>query len=153
MRLPDVHRSRAVLIGVSEFLHLPRLPSVASNLQGLSACLGDTDLWGLPKSHCAMVAQPTSSADIIDPVEEAAVKPTILYSYTMPATALLTAGTGSCFSRWRARLRGGLTPRHHTNGFAGQLSTAGPTGASSSSIVAIAGWRSGPWGKIGRAHV
>ena len=72
MQLPDIHRSRAVLIGVSDFLHLPPLPSVASNLRGLTTCLGDTDLWGLLESNCIIVAQPTSSGEIIDSVEEAA---------------------------------------------------------------------------------
>jgi Tol biopolymer transport system component len=74
MTLPDPGRSRAVLIGVSEFTTLEPLPAVANNLTALASCLQDRDLWGLPDQHCQVVAQPDTPEMVAEAVHAAAEK-------------------------------------------------------------------------------
>lgn len=57
-RLPDPHRSRAVLVGTHTFDNLDDLASVANNLVGLREALTDPELWGLPERACAVIEQP-----------------------------------------------------------------------------------------------
>lgn len=72
--LPDPDRSRAVLIGASRFTDpaLDDLPAVRNNLDGLATCLRDSALWGLPPTHCTVVADPKSSIALVDPIHDAA---------------------------------------------------------------------------------
>jgi TPR repeat protein len=66
MRLPDPARSRAVLIGVSEFAdqNLPDLPSVRNNLTALATVL--TSQWsiGLARERCEVVLNPPDVASV-----------------------------------------------------------------------------------------
>ncbi|MCG7523284.1 caspase family protein [Streptomyces sp. OfavH-34-F] len=64
--LPDPSGTRAVLIGVSEYGHLPALPGVANNLAGLKALFTAPDLLGLPEEHCTVLNGPWVSPDAID---------------------------------------------------------------------------------------
>ncbi|MER8039231.1 caspase, EACC1-associated type [Streptomyces hydrogenans] len=70
--LPDPATSRAVLIGTSSYDHFEDIPAVSNNLRGLSAFLTSGDGWGLPASHCPVVADPRTSSDIVDAVQKAA---------------------------------------------------------------------------------
>lgn len=67
MRLPDPATSRAVLIGVHDYEHLPPLESVKNNLNRLRDALTDPELWGLPKEHCKVLPQPLGSVDSAGP--------------------------------------------------------------------------------------
>lgn len=103
--LPDPDRSRAVLIGASQFSdpELPDLPAVRNNLDGLAACFRDPALWGLPAAHCTLVADPESGVALIDAIHDAAAEAedTLLIYYAghglvHPRTlGLLLAVTGS----------------------------------------------------------
>lgn len=74
--LPDPSRSRAVLIGVSEYTRMPAIPAAANNVAALSAVLTDTGRWGLPAEHCRVVVDPVTAQDILEPIHEAAVAAT-----------------------------------------------------------------------------
>lgn len=71
IRLPDPAASRAVLIGTAAYQHMEQLPSVAANIRDLADTLGDATLWGLPREHCALVADPADPAAMLDPVYQA----------------------------------------------------------------------------------
>ena len=68
----DPERSRAVLIGVSEYTALPDLPAVRNNLDGLKRALGNPQVWGLPERNCVVLADPWDAEQIVDAVERAA---------------------------------------------------------------------------------
>ncbi|MER7542466.1 SAV_2336 N-terminal domain-related protein [Spirillospora sp. NPDC127506] len=70
--VPDPERSRAVLIGVSEYAALPDLPAVRNNLNGLKELLCDPQVWGLPEHNCVVLTEPRSETDILNAVERAA---------------------------------------------------------------------------------
>lgn len=70
--LPEPLRSAAVIAGVAEYAHLPPLPAVARNRARLREALEDPGVWGLPSKQCHEVADPASSAELIDPVIRAA---------------------------------------------------------------------------------
>lgn len=70
--LPDPARSRAVLIGVSSYVHLEPLPAVANNLPALADILTSRGSWNLPPVHCTVVAEPESTPAMLDAVEQAA---------------------------------------------------------------------------------
>ncbi|MFF7127973.1 caspase family protein [Streptomyces sp. NPDC008240] len=72
MDLPDPERSRAVLIGVHTYRHLPDLPTVRNNLRRLAELLRDPELWGLPEGHCVVLENPESPRDVLNAVHEAA---------------------------------------------------------------------------------
>ncbi|MFI1851208.1 caspase family protein [Streptomyces sp. NPDC020480] len=74
MHLPDPATSRAVLIGVHDFEHLPPLKSVANNLNRLRDALTDPELWGLPKEHCTVLRQPQYGVQVVDAIAEAVDK-------------------------------------------------------------------------------
>lgn len=71
--LPEPHASRAVLIGTSAYAMsaLPNLPSVENNLLAFSEVLLSSRVWGLPIENCAVVHNPVSIAEMLDPVLEA----------------------------------------------------------------------------------
>jgi caspase domain-containing protein len=66
--VPDPYQSRVVLIGVSAFEQLPQLPTVRNNLGGLAAVLRDPEVWGIPDSHCSVVADPHDATGLLDPL-------------------------------------------------------------------------------------
>ncbi|BAL90823.1 hypothetical protein AMIS_56030 [Actinoplanes missouriensis 431] len=70
--LPDPHRSRAVLVGVSAYDHLEALPAVERNLSALSELLTAPNLWGLRTQHCVTLHNPQSDEDVLDAVNTAA---------------------------------------------------------------------------------
>lgn len=70
--LPDPRRSAAVVVGVGEYTDLPQLPAVAGNRTGLTKALADPAVWGLPAKQCHVVADPPTSAAMVDPVIRAA---------------------------------------------------------------------------------
>jgi putative transcriptional regulator len=63
-RLADPSVSRAVLIGTARYDHLPDLPSVANNLDGLAAALADEVLWGLPTDNCRLLVDPVTPREV-----------------------------------------------------------------------------------------
>ncbi|MBO4259621.1 caspase family protein [Streptomyces griseorubiginosus] len=70
--LPDPALSRAVLIGVSSYVHLEPLPAVANNLPALAHVLTSSGSWDLPEGHCTVVAEPDSTPAMLDAVQQAA---------------------------------------------------------------------------------
>ncbi|MEE4543840.1 caspase family protein [Streptomyces sp. V4-01] len=74
MELADPQRSFAVLIGAARYAApaLEDLPAVANNLTGLRDLLQDPQVWGLPESHCTLIPEPASPADVLDGVHAAA---------------------------------------------------------------------------------
>jgi putative AlgH/UPF0301 family transcriptional regulator len=71
-QLADPQVSSAVLIGVAEYDHLPRLPSVENNLASLKRLLTDQFLWGLPAERCRVVANPAVPSEIETALRDAA---------------------------------------------------------------------------------
>ncbi|MDX3851765.1 caspase, EACC1-associated type [Streptomyces sp. AK02-01A] len=76
MILPDPHRSRAVLIGVSDYAAMPGLPSVRNNVDAVRHVLTGAASWNLPAEHCAVVHNPRTTEELVDPVLEAAEEAT-----------------------------------------------------------------------------
>lgn len=76
-RLSDPSISRAVLIGTARYDHLPAIPSVANNLDGLAATLADEVLWGLPPENCRILVDPVTPREVDLALSEAggAVRP------------------------------------------------------------------------------
>ncbi|MEU5994675.1 SAV_2336 N-terminal domain-related protein [Spirillospora sp. NPDC047418] len=70
--LADPERSRAVLIGVSDYGSLPDLPAVRNNLVGLKDLLSDPLVWGLPARNFVVLEQPHHQNVVLDAVERAA---------------------------------------------------------------------------------
>ncbi|MBM7773430.1 hypothetical protein JOD54_003634 [Actinokineospora baliensis] len=70
--VPDPARSRAVLIGVGDYKNLPALPTATAALGGLHSVLTSPD--GLALSHCAVLANPTSAAEIVRVLDQAAAE-------------------------------------------------------------------------------
>ncbi|MEV5560727.1 caspase family protein [Nonomuraea wenchangensis] len=71
-RVPDPALSRVVLIGTAHYDFLPALASVEDNLLSLADVLTAEEVWGLPADHVTIVADPVTSADMLDPVVRAA---------------------------------------------------------------------------------
>ncbi|MFD0689990.1 caspase, EACC1-associated type [Actinomadura fibrosa] len=76
--LPDPSASRAVLIGTSRYTHpsLGDLPAVTANLAALAGLLRSPEVWGLPASHCVVVADPATAAEMMGPIVRAAAEAT-----------------------------------------------------------------------------
>jgi uncharacterized metal-binding protein len=74
MRLPDAHRSRAILIGTSVYrsAELTPLAAVRNNLEGLRRVLTDPALGGFTRDRCVIVPDPTSSSAVYVPLKAAA---------------------------------------------------------------------------------
>ncbi|MFC4111708.1 caspase family protein [Nonomuraea zeae] len=70
--VPDPSRSRVALIGTARYDLLPALASVEDNLLSLAEVLTAHEVWGLPAAHVAIVPDPLTSADLLDPVVRAA---------------------------------------------------------------------------------
>lgn len=71
-RLADPSISRAVLIGTARYDHLPDVPAVANNLDGLAAALADEVLWGLPPCNCRILLDPVTPREVDLALSEAA---------------------------------------------------------------------------------
>jgi putative transcriptional regulator len=63
-RLSDPRQSRVVLVGSSTYAQLQPLPTVATNLTGVSDVLTDPDLWGLPSANCHVVSDPSTPQEV-----------------------------------------------------------------------------------------
>ncbi|MEV7238849.1 caspase family protein [Streptomyces sp. NPDC051020] len=76
--LPDPNTSRAVLIGTWRYTDpaLTNLPAVAENLTALDRLLCDPGIWGLPETHCTVIPNPATAAEVVDPIIEAAEQAT-----------------------------------------------------------------------------
>jgi predicted restriction endonuclease len=82
VKLPDAAKSRAVLIGPSQYKFMPELPAVANNLTGLHEALCNQDIWGIPPQYCKKVSEPIDRIAMLDSVREASLAATdtlILY--------------------------------------------------------------------------
>ncbi|MEV5879686.1 caspase family protein [Streptomyces sp. NPDC052101] len=55
---------------------LTNLPAVAENLTALDRLLRDPGIWGLPETHCTVIANPVTAAEAMDPIIEAAAQAT-----------------------------------------------------------------------------
>ncbi|WP_370962207.1 caspase family protein [Amycolatopsis sp. cg9] len=74
--LPDPGASRAVLVGVSDYAPLEKLPAVRNNLKTLREVFTDPELWGLPAAHCVSLPDPTSVDEVLEAVHAAAAEAT-----------------------------------------------------------------------------
>jgi DNA-binding CsgD family transcriptional regulator len=74
--LPDPLLSRAVLVGVGGYRDLPSLSAVGNNVRSLKDILCADRFWGLQGTHCAVVEDPLTAADMLDPVVAAAADAT-----------------------------------------------------------------------------
>nr|WP_280923499.1 PQQ-binding-like beta-propeller repeat protein [Streptomyces palmae] len=74
--LPDPALSRAILIGAHSYRKLPDLPPVEQNLMGLRQALEHPSVWGLPTSHCTVVAQPEHAQTALDALHDQAPRAT-----------------------------------------------------------------------------
>jgi hypothetical protein len=70
--LPDPSRAYAVLIGVAAYRRMAELPAVINNLHALARLFTDSDVWGLPTDHCAVIADPPTVTAALDPIHDAA---------------------------------------------------------------------------------
>ncbi|MET8504137.1 caspase family protein [Streptomyces sp. NPDC004787] len=68
MNIPDPNKTRAILIGVSEYSNLTKLPTVRNNVVALHAILTGSDSWGLPDDHCVTVHDPRTPEELVDPI-------------------------------------------------------------------------------------
>ncbi|MEU9454611.1 esterase-like activity of phytase family protein [Streptomyces sp. NPDC048277] len=68
----DPERSVCVLIGVDDYRHLDKLRSVQHNLTELQAALMDPSIWGIPGNRIRKIANPSSPAELVGPITEAA---------------------------------------------------------------------------------
>ncbi|MEU3841064.1 caspase family protein [Streptomyces sp. NPDC028635] len=107
--LPDPALSRAVVAGVSSYSKLESLPAVANNLRDLADALMSPLSWELPAEHCIVVAEPSTSHDLLDPICHAAAeaKDTLLVYF---AGHGLIDGRGDLF----LGLPGSVHGRSHT---------------------------------------
>ena len=64
-------RTKVVLIGGSTYTDLPHLRAVAANLDGLSRCFLDANILGVGRRNLAIVRDPVSASEVIDPIEAA----------------------------------------------------------------------------------
>jgi ActR/RegA family two-component response regulator len=71
-KLPDPLRSHAVLIGVGNYRNLSPLPAVHNNLTALATAFQSDRVWGLPSQHCAIVKDPETIEEMLDPLVDSA---------------------------------------------------------------------------------
>ncbi|GAA5207689.1 hypothetical protein GCM10023323_24230 [Streptomyces thinghirensis] len=73
----DPSRSRAVLIGTSNFAEparWPRLPAVESNIEDLRRTLTHPRLWGLAQEHCTTFLNATDAGAVAEVISTAAME-------------------------------------------------------------------------------
>ncbi|MFD9336446.1 caspase family protein [Streptomyces sp. NPDC060028] len=76
MTLPNPQASRAVLIGVGDYTHLPKLTTVRQNIAALAQILTSKTSWNLPPENCITVHDPKTPEDLVDPVHQGAQEAT-----------------------------------------------------------------------------
>ncbi len=76
--LPDPNASRVVLIGTGRYAsnQLPDIPAARNNLFALAEAFRSKRVWGLPHGSCVVVADPSTSVEMLDPVAAAAAEAT-----------------------------------------------------------------------------
>lgn len=81
--LPDPQLSRAVLVGVADYVNLSALDAVRNNLADLADALSADTVWGLPPENCLVVPDPASATQLLDPLSNAAriATDTLLFYY------------------------------------------------------------------------
>jgi Caspase domain len=72
--LPDPAKSRAVIVGSSDYRRLDALPSVANNVSEIAALLIDDWLWGLAPEHCVTIPDPHHPSQVLDALAAAAAE-------------------------------------------------------------------------------
>ncbi|MGW4285948.1 caspase, EACC1-associated type [Streptomyces sp. NPDC004673] len=68
MTLPNPQDSQVVLIGVSEYTHLPNLPAVANNIEALRQIFTSRISWDLASENCTVVHNPRTPEEFVDPI-------------------------------------------------------------------------------------
>lgn len=83
MTLPDPDQSRAVLVGVSNYSAMPKLPAVHNNVEALRYSLTGPASWNLPFQHCISVHDPKNTEELVEPILEStrAATDTLLVYY------------------------------------------------------------------------
>ncbi|MGC0403359.1 hypothetical protein RKD27_006003 [Streptomyces sp. SAI-126] len=83
MTLPDPDQSRAVLVGVSNYVAMPKLPAVRNNVEALRYSLTGAASWNLSFQNCIAVHDPANTEELLDPLSESAhaAKDTLLFYY------------------------------------------------------------------------
>lgn len=75
MDMSDPTRSRAVIVGVGDYSHLPKLPSVCTSANAVAELFCDKRVWGLQSSdHCRVLINPQSGEEVLDVIQDAAVE-------------------------------------------------------------------------------
>jgi hypothetical protein len=75
MVMSDPTRSRAVIVGVGDYSHLSKLPSVCASANAVAELFRDKRVWGLQSSdHCRVLIDPQSSEEVLDVIQDAAVE-------------------------------------------------------------------------------
>ncbi|MFF5439013.1 caspase family protein [Streptomyces achromogenes] len=72
MALPDPGASRAVLVGVDKYRHLPSLRPVGRGRDRLAELLRDPTVWGLEQRHVTVLGAQASRDDILTAIKQAA---------------------------------------------------------------------------------
>lgn len=75
MALPDPHRSRAVLVGISDYAHadLAAMPAADAGAEHLARLLRDPSVWGLPQEHVTVLGRGTTQERVLTTVRDAAL--------------------------------------------------------------------------------
>lgn len=97
--LPDPKASRALLVGVSKYLHMAedrQLPSVKNNLDRLATALSSEWGWSLPVGHCTVLHQPHDAETVIQGLRATADAATDTALFYFAGHGLIdpTIGTG-----------------------------------------------------------
>ncbi|MFG2139501.1 YDG/SRA domain-containing protein [Streptomyces sp. NPDC048650] len=83
-RYLDPARSRAVLIGASNFVEadgLPSIPAVSGNLEGIRAALTGPTTGSLTAEHCTLLRDPSSASEIGQALARSAEATDVLFVY------------------------------------------------------------------------
>jgi hypothetical protein len=74
--LPDAAKSRAILIGVGRYAHLPDIQAVRNNVATLHGILTGAKSWNLSQDHCVTVHDPKTPEELVDPIYQGAQEAT-----------------------------------------------------------------------------
>jgi hypothetical protein len=120
MSLPNPSKSSAILLGVSNYSNLPKLPSVANNIKGLSALIQETDMWALPASRIVQLSDVSSSELVMKSIVSAANTTTDTLLLYIAGHGLLDATSGDLYIGLILALKVATPsiPHCRTNGFA-----------------------------------
>ncbi|MFD5933531.1 caspase family protein [Streptomyces sp. NPDC060333] len=72
MALPDPGASRAVLVGIDKYRHLPSLRPVGQGRDRMAELLRDPTVWGLERRHVTVLGPQASRDDILTAIKSAA---------------------------------------------------------------------------------